>query len=171
MTDRVLPAYSQLLDVTDPEFKNRACGAATLAMVLGACGIPDAPTVDEVLARGIELNAYAGERGWLHRELSAVARSYGVHAHPEDWSGDALEFAWEHLEDAVTRGSVIVSVNPEFSPSKASHLVALCGLSGGTATVYDPFRDTREGIRYEVPIDFLKEHWTRRIICVHAPIK
>ncbi len=171
MTNRELPIYSQLLDVTDPAFKSRACGAASLAMVLGACGLENAPSVDEVLARGLELNAYSEGTGWLHRELAAVARSYGVHAHPEDWSGDPAAFAWEHLEDAVARGTVIVSVAKEFSPSAASHLVALCGLDGGTATVYDPFRDSHGDVRYEVSLDFLKQHWTRRIICVHPPLK
>jgi hypothetical protein len=171
MTERTLPAYSQLLDVTDPEFKRRACGAATLAMVLGACGLENPPSVDDVLARGIELDAHEEGRGWRHRELAAVARTYGVHAHPEDWSGDPPQYAWEHLEDHVARGTVIVSVAKEFSPSQASHLVALCALDGGTATVYDPFRETREEVRYEVPLAFLKEHWTQRIICVHPPAR
>lgn len=167
MTDRALPAYSQLLDVADPAYRSRACGAATLAMVLGACGLDEAPSVEDVLARGLEMAAHEDGRGWLHRELAAVARSYGVHAHPEDWSGDPPEYAWEHLEDAVARGPVVVSVAKEFSPSQASHLVALCAVTPESATVYDPFRDTREGVRYDVPLAFLKEHWTRRIICVH----
>lgn len=166
---RDLPSYSQLLDVDDPEFQKRACGAASLAMILGACGLENPPSVEEVLARGIEHGAYREGRGWLHRELSALARSYGVNAHPEDWSGEPLELAWEHLEDFVARGPVIASVTHRFSPSLDSHLVALCALADGHALVYDPFRDSREGIRYEVPLAYLREHWTRRIICVHAP--
>lgn len=171
MTERTLPAYSQLADVTDVEYKKRACGPAALAMVLGASGIENPPSVDEVLARGLEMNAHEEGRGWRHRELAAVARTYGVHAHPEDWSGDPTQYAWEHLEDAIMRGPIIISVSKEFSPSLASHLVALCGMDAETATVYDPFRETREEVRYDVPLSFLKEHWTQRIICVHPPTK
>ncbi len=167
MTDRTLPAYSQLLDVSDPAYRRRSCGAAALAMVLGASGIENPPSVEEVLARGLETGAYHEGNGWLHRELAAVARSFGVRAHPEDWSGDLPEDAWEHLEDAVARGPVVASVAPAFSPSESSHLIVVCGLEGGSATVYDPFRDTREGVRYEVPLATLREHWTQRIICVH----
>lgn len=168
---RDLPAYSQLLDVADPAYRRRACGAASLAMVLGAAGIDNPPSVDEVLAKGLELGAYQEGGGWLHRELAAVGRSFGTHVHPEDWSGDPLAYAWEHLEDAVGRGPVVASVAPEFSPSESSHLVALVSLAGDVATVYDPFRDSREAVRYEVPVAFFKEHWTRRIICVHPPIR
>lgn len=169
--DRTLPSYSQLSDVTDVAYQKRACGPAALAMVLGACGIDNAPSVDDVLARGLEHDAHEDGRGWRHRELAAVARTYGVHAHPEDWSGDPAPYAWEHLEDAVARGPVIASVAKEFSPSLASHLIVVSALGTDTATVHDPFRATREEVRYEVPLAYLKEHWTRRIICVHPPVR
>lgn len=167
MTDRILPSYSQLLDVADPVMRHQACGAAALAMVLGASGLERAPSVDEVLKKGLASDAYRQERGWLHRELAAVARSYGVNAHPEDWSGDDLICAWEHLQDAVARGPVVASVDPSFSPSASSHLIVVCGLEDGSATIYDPFRAGRNEVRYEVPLEFLRDHWTRRIICIH----
>lgn len=166
---RDLPSYSQLLDVTDPAYKQRACGAASLAMLLGGCDLEESPTVDEVLARGIELQAYDEGKGWKHRELAAVARSFGVHAHSEDWSGDPDWAAWEHLEDAVSRSPVMASVTKEFSPSKDSHLIVICSVTGDFASVYDPFRDSHGGVQYEVPLSFMKQHWTGRILCVHAP--
>lgn len=166
---RDLPSYSQLLDVSDPAYQRRACGAASLAMLLGGCSLETPPTVDEVLERGIEFGAYKPGAGWKHREMAALARSFGVHAHNEDWSGDPGWAAWEHLEDAVARSPVMASVTKEFSPSEDSHLIVICAMTEDTASVYDPFRDSREGIRYEVPVAFMKEHWTGRILYVHAP--
>lgn len=166
---RELPSYSQLLDVTDPAYQRRACGAASLAMMLGGCGLENPPSVDEVLARGIELKAYSEGSGWQHKEMAALARSFGVHAHPEDWSGDPDWAAWEHFEDSVARGPVMASVTKEFSPSQDSHLIVVCAMDAETASIYDPFRESHEGVRYTVPVAFLQQHWTGRILCVHAP--
>jgi len=165
---RDLPSYSQLLDVSDPAYQRRACGAASLAMLLGGCGLETPPSVDEVLARGIEHEAYKEGVGWRHREMATLARSFGVHAHHEDWSGDPDWAAWEHLVDLVARGPVMASVTKDFSPSEDSHLVVICGIDDEQASIYDPFRDNREGIRYAVPVAFLKRHWTQRVLCLHA---
>lgn len=164
---RELPLYSQLLDIEDAAMRNRACGATALAMVLAFHRLPATP--DSILALGKENGAYIEERGWLHRELAGIARSFGTHAHSEDWSGDDPQSAWEHLEDTLARAPAVVSVRPAFSPSESSHLIAVASMDSDEAVIYDPFRAERDAIRYTVTTAFLREHWTQRIICVHPP--
>ena len=168
---RNIPSYSQLLDVTDEAYKRRACGATSLAMLLGACNLEQPPTVDEVLTRGIETGAYEEGNGWLHREMAELARSYGVFAHAEDWSGDPGWAAWEHLQGFVMHGPIMLSVTKEFSPSESSHLIVLIALTETEAVINDPFREVRDDVHYTVPLEQLKQHWTKRILCVHPKTK
>lgn len=170
MSEQGFPNLSQLLDVLDPEMQRKACGAASAAIVLGGVGLSQAPTVDQVLAKGLTMGAYVPGTGWLHRELSSVIRSYGIHAHPEDWSGDPEQYAWEHLVDTVKRHAVIASVSPAFSPSDSSHLIVVAAITDEGVKVYDPYRDNRNEVHYTVDTTFFQQSWTQRIICIHPAL-
>src|SRR3990172_1948517 len=62
-----VPYYSQKIDVSNPHWKERACGILCLKMVLDFLRVKTPPS-DEFIQRGVTSGAY-GEWGGMHEGL------------------------------------------------------------------------------------------------------
>jgi ABC-type bacteriocin/lantibiotic exporter with double-glycine peptidase domain len=116
------------------EWSNRACGLASLRMILLAYGRP-APSVTELLKLAVKQEVLT-PRGALHAGIAGLATDLGVPAHAEPVpAGDLLA----RLDDAP----LIVSVTEQFPDDGRSggHLVILHGYEDGadpTVFIRDP---------------------------------
>lgn len=147
-----IPLVDQL-EASDKFWKYRACGVATLKMMLVYQNKDlNRISLDELIREGVELGAYVEDVGWRHQGLVDLAQKYGV----------SLTFQKEFFktEKDKTKGlkiinkglrskrPVAVSVHPGFNGQKDSHLLLIAGmrLKNKLATGYH-IRDPFEGIR------------------------
>jgi hypothetical protein len=128
-----VPYYSQYLDVTNPEWQNRACGVVCLKMLLEAKGA-QVPSLDEMIAQGDAIGAY-GESGWKHDGLVALAKQYGVKLSCAEWRQSETKSLDELNQDGINTilrqleaGSpVIVSIIKNFEIRDKFHMVLVVG--------------------------------------------
>src|SRR5258707_6318558 len=109
------------------EWSDRACGMATLRMILLAYRRP-APPLTDLVALGVREGVLTG-RGWLHAGIARLAEGFGIPAR-------ARAVAAPDLPGYLAAAPVIVSVTEKFPADcrKGGHLVVARG--------YD---DTRPG--------------------------
>ncbi|MGW7539850.1 C39 family peptidase [Streptomyces sp. NPDC054770] len=116
------------------EWSNRACGLASLRMILLAYG-REAPTVTELLKLAVKQEVLT-PRGALHAGIASLATDLGV---PSAAEPVPVEDLLGHLDDAP----VIVSVTEQLPNDGRSggHLVILRGYENGsdpTIFIRDP---------------------------------
>lgn len=126
------PQHALLQDIALPdgetlprlEWEDNCCGLACIQTILDAEGLP-VPTLDTLLAEGIESGAYDADKGWILRGLLELGRAYGL-------DGEVFpEAPIGFLEDLpAVQVAPIVSVSCDFpiNPSvKGGHLVVFRG--------------------------------------------
>lgn len=107
------------------EWSNRACGLASLRMILLAYG-REAPTVTELLKLAVKHEVLT-PRGALHAGIANLATDFGVPARAEPIAAESLV---ARLEEAP----LIMSVTEQFPNDgrAGGHLVLARGYEGGT---------------------------------------
>ncbi|MEV6480373.1 C39 family peptidase [Streptomyces sp. NPDC051576] len=145
------------------EWSNRACGLASLRMILLAYGRP-APTVTELLKLAVKHEVLT-PRGALHAGIASLAADLGV---PSTAQPVRAEDLFARLDDAP----VIVSVTEQFPDDGRSggHLVILCGYEDGpdpTLFIRDPSAWGQTHDR--IPLSRLSPSYTGRAI-TFAPL-
>ncbi len=168
-----VPYYSQRTDVSDPEWKERACAMACMKMTLDFLGA-GTPSLDEMIQKGVELEGF-GPSGWIHKSLAELALMFGKTIEPtefrsqdEDEAKMLLNKGIITLVRALAEGvPVPVSVIKEFKHTDKYHIVLLVGAkteNGSLEGFYynDPDADSAdEGKNKFVSIDTFKKHWRR----------
>lgn len=145
------------------EWSNRACGLASLRMILLAYG-QEAPTVTELLKLAVK-NEVLTPRGALHAGIASLATELGV-------PSTAEPVRVEELPARLDEAPLIVSVTEQFPDDGRSggHLVILRGYEDGPdPTIH--FRDPSAwGQRHDsVPLSRLAPSYTGRAI-TFAPL-
>ncbi len=145
------------------EWSNRACGLASLRMILLAYG-PEAPTVTELLKLAVKHEVLT-PRGALHAGIANLATELGVRSQAE---AVPVESLLGRLDDAP----LIVSVTEQFPEDgrKGGHLVILRGYEDRpdpTILFRDPSRWGQAQDR--VPLSRLSASYTGRAI-TFAPL-
>ncbi|MFE9570380.1 C39 family peptidase [Streptomyces sp. NPDC006692] len=146
------------------EWSNRACGLASLRMILLAYG-REAPTVTELLKLAVKHEVLT-PRGALHAGVATMASDLGVPSHAEPVStGELLD----RLDDAP----LILSVAEQFPDDgrKGGHLVIARGYEGGPdpeILIRDPSSWGQAHDR--VPLSRLSSSYAGRAI-TFAPMK
>jgi hypothetical protein len=164
---RTVEPHSQLSGVTAQEWQRRSCGVVALRMLMGYLDPARSfPSLDGLIAEGVEAGAYMNERGWRHDGLAALARAHGFTAADYDWTALPKETAFSYFLACLAAHPVIASVAKAFSPSEDGHLVVVTGIQEGQVFVNDPLREKREDVPYSVPLPFFLEHWSRRAVVV-----
>ncbi|MDX6739198.1 cysteine peptidase family C39 domain-containing protein [Actinocorallia sp. A-T 12471] len=115
------------------KWSDRACGMASLRMILLAYGHQDVPPLTELVKLGVKREAYIAGRGWLHAGLAHIATEFGVPATAEPV--DAADLV-HRLDDAP----LIISVTERFPQDGRSggHLVVARGHQDGHLLIRDP---------------------------------
>jgi len=185
MLDRKIldvPHLSQILDVSNKHWQRRSCAIVALAMILqhhiGSADESLQP--DNLIEKGLTINAYNQEYGWKHSHLALMARSYGLHGYNQEFESNSEIFQGDFINDGLKKISnsiyngnpVIVSMESFFSSNRVTHLIVLSGVEneeGKLKGFYyrDPLLDQRAGEEHEfVTLKRFLEFWRKMVIFV-----
>lgn len=117
-----VPYYSQFIDIQDPFWMLRACGATSLKMVAEFEGVKEL----DLLALCNESKASGGydmENGWIHDYLVSKAKSYGLDAYRKEGLADVKEI----IASLDAGHPVIVSVEKRVLEQKRFHMLVIVG--------------------------------------------
>ncbi|MDO8572335.1 MAG: C39 family peptidase [bacterium] len=173
-----VPYYSQKIDVSDPHWKDRACGILCLKMVLDFLGAKT-PSSDEFVKGGMSAGAY-GEWGWTHAGLVSVASLFGVTMERKEFrshdSREAKKLLKEGINELVLsiekEKPVLISAIKKWVETKKFHMMIVVGFEMDEGVLkgfyyHDPDAYTpREGKDQFVSIETFKKYWRRMAIFV-----
>lgn len=117
-----VPYYSQFIDIQDPFWMLRACGAVSLKMVVEFCGA----TVPELLTlcnEARERGGYDMYNGWVHDYLVTKAKELGLEAYRKEGL-ESVDEIIEHLDKGFP---VIVSVEKRVLEQTRFHMLVVVG--------------------------------------------
>src|SRR3989344_4076261 len=87
-----VPYYSQWSDVYSKEWKKKACGVASVKMVLEyVTQNKEAPSNDALIQEGVFIGGYSKD-GWIHDALVALLRNHGVRAYRQEFRSRVVDF-------------------------------------------------------------------------------
>lgn len=163
------------------------CGMAALWMVMAYWLKDNAPGVEELLEKyGTPFEA----GGFVHKDLLKIARIYGLRGFRKSWwvlpgvepllerfraegetEQDIKEWEETNIEEGLytlesmikKRIPVILSVNPDFSPSQSTHLVVLVGVEDDTFIIHDPYK---KGANFKITQEEFKKYWLKQAIVI-----
>ena len=137
-----VPYYSQFVDIQDPFWMLRACGATSLKMVLEFHGkvVPDIVTLcNEAKERG----GYHMANGWVHDYLVKKAQELGLQAYRKEGLTSLDE-----IKASLDAGNpVVVSVEKRVLEQKRFHIIVIVGYD----TVAEDRGTNAEGTRENAP--------------------
>lgn len=158
-----VPLYSQINDITSPEWRQKGCGVADVAMLVEFYK-PNTTTVQDVLEKGLKSGAYVKNVGWSHVGLANLAVKYGLVGKTVDLSTEGKETALKHFKNTVLEGPVIASIHRGFNPSSPyGHLIVVTGFDEKLVYYNDPGK--RDGIKTVAISEFMKG-WKKRLIVI-----
>jgi hypothetical protein len=152
-------------------------------------------TVDDVLIRALERQAFDTNRGWLHSNLVTVLRSFGLAAHRRNWrlldghenqylAGRSLDedarlelenVRSQMLDEGIWRLRQLLSADlpvtvsvhrPRGDDSSIGHQVVLLGEDAQEFIYHDPAQD--EGPSLSWPFDNFRDNWKGLAIIAHS---
>lgn len=158
-----VPFYSQFKDIQSPEWRKKACGVASLAMIINFYR-PETVSTQTLLKEGIAAGAYLNNAGWTHQGLALLAEHYGLNGASYDLSGLSMDSAFARFAEFLKTGPVIASVYYTFDPtSPIPHLVVVNGIENNTVYYNDPAAKT--GGEKISTADFITG-WKKRFIVI-----
>lgn len=161
-----IPYISQLIDIKDSYWTNRACGGVCLAMAFSYLGktISD---LEKYFYEAEEKGYFKQTYGWYHQGLVNLAKESGFDAYRSE--GGTVEDLVKEIEE----GSVpILSVHKRLFGTKRSHLVVVTGFVKNTVGkivgfyINDPERLYYPKDRQYVSTKLLEMDWTRRYVVI-----
>lgn len=161
-----VPYYSQFVDVADPFWMLRACGAICLKSILEFHGkeVPDIVTFSNAMK---EKGAYDMVNGWIHDGLVEQAKEIGLVAYRKEGLVTLTEI-FASLDDDCP---VIVSVEKRVLEQARFHLVTLVGyekstVDGSQKIYYHESESTvkEKGMYRECDAKTLLEYWRGKAI-------
>ena len=134
----IVPFYSQFTDITREDWKKRACGIVSLAMLLELYK-PGEINVNILLEEGIASGAFLNNAGWIHNGLALLANDYGLDGKSYDFAPSTMEYAYTQFENSLKGGPVIASVHYKLdSQNPIPHLIVVNGIKNGQVYYNDP---------------------------------
>jgi hypothetical protein len=191
-----VPYCSQISDIENPEWRDRACTVTNLKMALEYYakqnGAEPVPAIGALIEEGIEIHAYDPAVGWNHEGIVRLARNHGVNAYAQEFrsmtidrrtgSSSPSRYSDKLLSEGVGKIAhhveeghpVIVSVLPGFGSNTQNHTVLVMGVARGdddsvrSFSCLDPFQERSAGeTPIEVPLERFTAFWRRLAIFVY----
>ncbi len=157
-----VPYYSQFLDVNDPFWMLRACGATSLKMVLEYHGV-SVPEIVTLCNDAKERGGYDLENGWVHDYLVTKAQECGLQAERKE----GLTTLTEIFEALNVGNPVIVSVEKRVLEQKRFHIVVLTGYDNDVITYHEPEATNKEkGKHRTCDIETFMNYWRGKAIFI-----
>ncbi|MGM0482408.1 MAG: C39 family peptidase [Patescibacteria group bacterium] len=159
-----VPFFSQSEDISLSYWKSRACGVASLAMIIEFHS-PGRTSPQELLSEGLDSGYYLSGAGWTHQGLASLAHKYDLEGSPYDLSHMDTETAYSRMRSLLEKGPIIASVFHGFDPqSPIPHLVVVNGVKDGLVYFNDPDGSSGGG---SISVDGFKRGWKKRFITAH----
>lgn len=140
-----VPYYSQFVDIQDPFWMLRACGAASLKMVAEFHG-KEVPDLVSLCNEAKERGGYDMHNGWVHDYLVMRSKELGLQAERKEGLTNTDELI--HALDAGN--PVIVSVEKRVLEQTRFHMIVLVGYDGETFLYHEPESTDKEKGQYRV---------------------
>ena len=157
-----VPYYSQFVDIQDPFWMLRACGAVSLKMVAeyNGANVPDLLTLcNEAKDRG----GYDMTNGWVHDYLVMKAKELGLHAERKEGMTDVDELI-AFLEAGKP---VIVSVEKRVLEQTRFHMLVLVGFDDEGFIYHEPESTDKEKGQYRTcSYDTFMDYWRGKAIFI-----
>lgn len=161
-----VPLYSQISDISSPNWKMKGCGVANVAMIVEFYK-PNTTSVQKVLEEGIASGAYVKDVGWNHAGLAGLAKKHGLIGETYNFSSSDKETAFDKFQNILKEGPVIASIHRRFDPKNSNgHMVVVTGADEDFIYYNDPGK--REGIRKVSVADF-KKGWKGGLVVIRPP--
>lgn len=162
-----VPFYSQMSDIDWPSWRGKACGVASVAMLIDFYRGSGTVSPQGLLEEGIASGFYLENAGWTHEGLARLAERRGLEGEPYDLSYLNMDAAFERLAGILQDGPVIASVYSRFNPkSTIPHLAVINGIEGGMVYYNDPLEEAGGGT---ISIEAFKRGWKKRLIVIRPP--
>ena len=157
-----VPYHSQFLDIADPFWILRACGATSLAMVLEYHGLPEL-NILSFCNEAKEKGGYDMKNGWVHDYLVLKATELGFTAYRKEGMEDVDE-----IISSLEQGNpVIVSVEKKVLEQKRFHILVVVGYENENFIYHEPESTDRERGQYRVcDTETFMEYWRRKAIFI-----
>ena len=140
-----VPYYSQFLDVANPFWMVRACGATSLKMVAEYQG-KEVPGIIALCDEAKERGGYDMSNGWMHDYLVLRAGELGLKAYRLEGLSDMTEIAASLKES----NPVIVSVEKRILEQTKFHMIVIVGCEDGKVMYHEPESTDRERGAYRI---------------------
>lgn len=131
--------YSQFVDIQDPFWMLRACGAVSLKMVAEFSG-KELPDILSLCNEARDRGGYDLQNGWIHDYLVTKAQEFGLQAErKEDLKG------LDEIKVSLDSGCpVIVSVEKRVLEQKRFHMLVVIGYEDGMIIYHEPESTDKE---------------------------
>lgn len=127
-----VPYYSQFVDVHDPFWMLRACGACSFKMVVEFLG-KDIGDIVSFCQEAKESGGYDMQNGWRHNYLVEKAKALGLQAYRKE---DITNLS-EIVASLQAGNPVIVSVEKRLLEQKRFHMIVLVGYENNTIIYHE----------------------------------
>lgn len=165
-----VPYYSQYVDIQDPFWMLRACGAAALKMVAefhlhAQAGGKEVPSLLTLCSEAKERGGYDMVNGWVHDYIVLKAKELGLQALRKEGLVD-LDEVFAFLKSG---NPVIVSVEKRVLEQRRFHIVVLTGYEDGKIYYHEPeSTDKERGQNRICDIDTFMNYWRGKAIFVSS---
>lgn len=138
-----VPYYSQFIDIADPFWMLRGCGAVSFAMVATFHGVK-IPSIIDFCNEAKDVGGYDMTNGWVHDYLVNKAKEYGLEAERKEGLTDLNE-----IMSSLEKGNpVIVSVEKRVLEQKRFHMLVVVGYEDGMIIYHEPESTDKERGQY-----------------------
>lgn len=157
-----VPYYSQYLDITDPFWMLRACGAASLKMIADYYDV-QTPDIITLCIEARERGGYDMVNGWVHDYLVTKARELGLQAERKE----GLVTADEIVAALEAGNPVIVSVEKRVLEQTRFHMLVVVGYAENEFIYHEPESTDRErGTYRSCDTDTFMDYWRGKAIFI-----
>lgn len=157
-----VPYYSQFIDIQDPFWMLRACGACSLKMVAEFHG----KTVPDILSlcnEAKERGGYDMQNGWIHDYLVMRARELGLQAERKEGVTELDEI----IVSLESGNPVIVSVEKRVLEQKRFHMLVIVGFDDNGFIYHEPESTDKERGQFRMcSYDSFMEYWRGKAIFI-----
>lgn len=138
-----VPYYSQFVDIQDPFWMLRACGACSLKEVAEFHG-KEVHDIISLCNEAKDRGGYDLENGWVHDYLVTKLQEIGLHAERKE----GMEDIGELVASLDAGNPVIVSVEKRVLEQTRFHMIVLVGYEGDTLYYHESESTNKEKGQY-----------------------